>query len=116
MELDIIAYRLINGLWAFDHPHNDTVGELLLNGTEKAIDKYFKQVNGRDAQPNDRIGIHLSTLPCENPDTVLDQVSTDSGGTVYFDQATQMLVWLCPWLQGYFGEKPQRIFAKVAGV
>ena len=114
MELDIIAYRLNSGYWAFDHPHNDTVGELLLNGTELAIDEYFERVNGRAAQPQDRIGIRLTTAPFEDPDTVLSFISTDDFGTVYFDKATQRRVWLCPWLQGYFGEKPRTIYAKVA--
>lgn len=113
MRLDIVAYRLQNGYWAFDHPHNETIGELLLNGTEIAIDEYFARLNGRDPQPKDEIGIHLNTEPIGDADTVLDFISTDDHGTVYFDQATRRRVWLCPWLQGYFGEKPEKIYAKV---
>jgi hypothetical protein len=114
MELDITAYRLPSGYWAFDHPHNDTVGELLLNGTELAIDEYYRRLNGREAQVRDEIGIHLTTSALEDADSVLDFMSTDDFGTVYFDSSTSRRVWLCPWLQGYFGEKPQRIYAKVS--
>jgi hypothetical protein len=41
MDLDIVAYRLPDGLWAFDYEPNETVEELLCNGTEKVIDSYY---------------------------------------------------------------------------
>lgn len=116
MELELVAYRLVSGYWAFDHEHNDTVGELLLNGTELAIDEYFHRANGREAEPADRIGIKMSTGRLDAPDTVLDFISTDDFGTIYSDSSTGRQVWLCPWLQGYFGEKPKRIEAKVFAV
>ena len=116
MELEIVAYKLSSGYWAFDHEHNDTVGELLLNGTEVAIDEYFLRQNRRAAQPNDQIGIKMSTGNLDAADTVLDFISTDDFGTIYSDGATGKRVWLCPWLQGYFGEKPRRIEAKVFSV
>ena len=44
MELTVVAIKREDGLYHFDHPHNDTVEELLMNGTEEAIDEhcYFK--------------------------------------------------------------------------
>jgi len=116
MELEIVAYRLASGYWAFDHEHNDTVGELLLNGTELAIDEYFMRTNGRPVQTQDRIGIKMTTGSLDSPDTVLDFISTDDFGTIYSDSSTGRRVWLCPWLQGYFGDKPIRIEAKVFAV
>jgi len=38
MELTVVAIKREDCLYHFDHPHNDTVEELLLNGTEEAID------------------------------------------------------------------------------
>ena len=35
--LKITSIKREDGLYHFDHPHNDTVEELLLNGTEEAI-------------------------------------------------------------------------------
>ena len=36
-ELTVVAIKREDGLYHFDHPHNDTVEELLMNGTEEAI-------------------------------------------------------------------------------
>ena len=113
MELKLTAYRLGSGIWAFDHPHNDTIGEPLVNGTELAIDEYYERVNGRKPQEGDQIGIHLSTSEIEGADSVLEFLSTDSAGTLYMDHGTGKIVWLCPWLQGYFGLKPKKMYAKV---
>ena len=42
MKLSLTAYKLSDGLWAFDHEHQNTIQELLCNGTEKVIDEYFE--------------------------------------------------------------------------
>ena len=113
MELTIVAYKLENGMWAFDHPHNDTVQELLLNGTEEAIDEHFYFKNLRHAVEKDQMEIILNTEEPADYDTLLVKEVGDEEGTTYTDTTLCVPVWLCNWLQGYFGEAPEEIFIKV---
>ena len=113
MELTIVAYRLENGLWAFDHPHNNTVQELLLNGTEEAIDEHFYFETGRYPVEKDQMELILNTEEPADYDTLLVKEVSDEEGTTYTDTTLCAPLWLCPWLQGYFGEVPEEIFVKV---
>jgi len=113
MELTIVAYKLEDGLWAFDHPHNNTVQELLLNGTEEAIDEHFYFESGRYPVEKDQMEIILNTEEPADYDTLLVKEVSDDDGTTYTDTTLCCPVWLCPWLQGYFGEVPEEIFVKV---
>ena len=113
MELTIVAYKLEDGLWAFDHPHNNTVQELLLNGTEEAIDEHFYFKNLRHAVEKDQMEIILNTEEPTDYDTLLVKEVGDEEGTTYTDTTLCTPVWLCNWLQGYFGEVPEEIFVKV---
>ena len=113
MELTIVAYKLEDGLWAFDHPHNNTVQELLLNGTEEAIDEHFYFKNLRHAVEKDQMEIILNTEEPTDYDTLLVKEVSDEEGTTYTDTTLCAPVWLCNWLQGYFGEVPEEIFVKV---
>ena len=113
MELTIVAYKLEDGLWAFDHPHNNTVQELLMNGTEEAIDEHFYFKNLRHAVEKDQMEIILNTEEPADYDTLLVKEVGDEEGTTYTDTTLCSPVWLCPWLQGYFGEVPEEIFIKV---
>jgi hypothetical protein len=113
MELTIVAYKLEDGLWAFDHPHNNTVQELLMNGAEEAIDEHFYIESGRDAVAKDQMEIILNTEEPDDYDTLLVKEVSDEEGTTYTDTTLCAPVWLCPWLQGYFGEVPEEIFIKV---
>jgi hypothetical protein len=119
MELDLIAYKLPDGLWAFDHPHDDTIEELLCNGTEKAIDTHYYFLTGNNAVEGNKIRIHLTTVEPSNIDdydTVLTFQDTDEEGTTYVDEVLCCEVWLCPWLQGYFGEIPENIYVTVNAI
>jgi hypothetical protein len=116
MDLDIVAYKLPDGLWAFDHSHGNTVEELLCNGTEKVIDTHYYFLTGNNAVEGDQMRIYLTTEEPEDIDdidTVLTFQDTDEEGTTYLDETMCTNVWLCPWLQGYFGEVPETIYIKV---
>jgi len=110
MKLSILAQKRADSLWHFDHEHHNTKEELLCNGTELVLDHFFTLRSGREAFPGDILRIDLNTEYVEICDTVLKFQFTDEYGTVYIDNLTQMKVWLCPWLQGYFGYKPDRIW------
>lgn len=115
MELTVIAIKREDGLYHFDHPHNDTVEELLMNGTEKVIDTHYYFLTGRNSNPGDQIKIYLTTeeLPESEYDTELTFVESDENGSVYLDETICDYVWLCPWLQDYFGEIPNNLYVKV---
>jgi len=110
MNLELIAYKTYVGIWAFDHEHQNTIDEALCNGTEKVIDDYYFICSNRNAVPGDRIKFWLSTDPFEFSFTHLTLVSTDEKGSNYQDHLTKANVWLCPWLQGYFNEIPEKLY------
>lgn len=112
MNLTIQPYRL-EAIWAFDHPHNQTVGEELTNGTELAIDHYYRLVTGRDPQKGSTLQFTLDTKPFSDAITTLVLQETDQFGSTYTDTLTEMPVWLCPWLQGFFGAVPSTIYVSV---
>lgn len=113
MDLGIVAYRLEDGLWAFDYEPNDTIEELLCNGTEEVIDSYYYFSTGKDAVAGDRMRIHLSDEEPDDWDTVLTFQYGDADGSTYMDEVMCAKVWLCPWLQGYFGYIPGHIWVSI---
>ena len=108
MDLHIEA-RKTPTCWVFDHEHQGTIDEALCNGTEKVIDFYYEAIEHKTPIIGDKIGFTLSTDKHEC-NTRIDLKETSEYGSYYIDEMTQMEVWLCPWLQGYFGEVPQRIY------
>ena len=107
MQLDLIAYKTDSGIWAFDHPHQNTVAEALCNGTEDVIDVYYRELTGQPPVAGDRLKLQLDSEPMESWTTRLERLHFDQAGTTYLDPLSGMEVWLCPWLQGYFQERPQ---------
>lgn len=110
MKLSILAYKLNNNLWAFDHEHNDTTEELLCNGTENVIDWYFELMNGVKPLPGNKINFYLDTNSFECAITQIKLIEINATGSVYKDELSSMKLWLCPWLQGYFGTIPEIIY------
>jgi hypothetical protein len=112
MRLVVQPYKTAQGIWEFDHDHNNTVGEGLLNGTEDVIDVYYQNLTGKAPIPGNQMQFTLDTEPFSEATTFLTLQRTDQNGSVYTDRQTEMEVWLCPWLQGYFGEVPHTIYIK----
>lgn len=111
IQLVIHPYRL-KDIWAFDHEHDTTIGEGLLNGTEVVIDRYYKELTGQQPVPGSKMTFALNTEYFPEATTFLELLSTNKEGSIYIDANTGMKVWLCPWLQGYFGEVPAVIFVE----
>ena len=116
MNIYFIAQRTGSGIWVFDHEYMNTVAEPLCNGTELVLDEYFRIDMKRDPKPNDQMHVLVSTEDFEDSDTVLSFQSTNDGGTVYLDMVLFEEVWLCPWLQSYFGYKPSELYVKLSPV
>jgi len=115
MKLFITAYKTPT-CWVFDHEHQNTRDEALCNGTETVIDWYYEVVEGRPASVGDEINFYLNTDKFVEATTQINLIETDSAGSYYMDQFSQMKLWLCPWLQGYFGEVPQRLYIQCSSV
>lgn len=117
MKLTVHPYKTRQGVWAFDHEHptpkgGETKGELLLNGTELVIDFYFRQLAGRDAEQGEQMTFTLDTEYFPEASTVIVHTGGDVLGSTYVDQLTGMHLWLCPWLQGFFGHVPDAIYIR----
>jgi hypothetical protein len=110
MKLKIIAYKTESGIWAFDHEHQNTVAEALCNGTETVIDWYYEMLNETKPVTGDKIQFYLDTDKFDYTTTEINLIKTDEFGSVYKDKMSSMELWLCPWLQGYFGEVPETIY------
>lgn len=112
MNIEFIA-RKTPSCWVFDHEHQNTVDEALCNGTDDVLDEYYEYYSGKQAKVGDQMAVYVSTEDFEDSDTVLSFESTDDCGTTYLDMVLFQKVWLCPWLQGYFGYKPEKLYVKL---
>ena len=115
-NINFIAYRLDSGAWVFDHEHMNTVAEPLCNGTELVMDQYFEIDMKRKPISGDQMQVSVSVEDFEESDTVLSLQSTNDSGTTYLDMVLFENVWLCPWLQSYFGYKPDTLYVKLTPV
>jgi hypothetical protein len=115
-NINFIAYRLDSGAWVFDHEHMNTVAEPLCNGTELVMDQYFEIDMKRKPISGDQMQVSVSVEDFEESDTVLSLQSTNDSGTTYLDMVLFENVWLCPWLQSYFGYKPDTLYVKLIPV
>jgi hypothetical protein len=111
MDLYIVA-RKTPTCWVFDHEHQNTVDEALCNGTEFAIDWYYQVIMKETPSVGDKLAFYLSTEKFKDAITQINLIESDDVGSYYKDELSGMTIWLCPWLQGYFGEVPQRIYVE----
>ena len=109
MDLFITA-RKTPTCWVFDHEHQNTIDEPLCNGTETAIDWYFEVFERRTPIVGDKINFYLSTKKFDTSTTQINLIETDGASSYYKDELSGMVIWLCPWLPGYFGEVPERVY------
>ena len=113
MELTVTAIKRTDGLYHFNHPHNDTIEELLCNGTEEVIDEHYYFYSHQFPVAGDKIQITLNEEELKDYDTLLIKEVEDDEGTTYLDTTLCSPVWLCPWLEGYFGHRPDEIYIKL---
>lgn len=115
MQLNLTAIKK-DSIWVFDHEHQNTVEESLCNGTELVLNEYFEIDMSRSAKEGDQLEIIVNTEPFDQYDTELQLQKTDDVGSVYLDTELYEEVWLCPWLQSYFGNVPEKLYAKIDAV
>lgn len=116
MKLELTAIKTNSGIWVFDHEHNQTIAEPLCNGTEEVLDEYFDYDMNREPKEGDRLEIVVDTEVFDEYDTILQLQSANEHGSTYLDTELYLNVWLCPWLQSYFGNVPESLYVKVDAV
>lgn len=115
-SINFLAYKLNSGIWAFDHEHMNTIAEPLCNGTELVMNEYFEIDMKRKPVSGDQMNVFVSLEDFEDSDTVLSFQTTNDQGTTYLDMVLFQNVWLCPWLESYFGYKPETLYVKLTPV
>lgn len=112
MKIEFTAVKS-KDIWVFDHEYQNTVEEPLCNGTELVLNEYFEIDMSRPAVSNDKIQITASTEVFDHYDTKLELQETNEKGSVYLDTTLYEKVWLCPWLQSYFGTVPNVLYVRL---
>jgi hypothetical protein len=115
MQLKLTAIKE-DSIWVFDHDHQNTVSEPLCNGTELVMDEYFEIDMNRAPKKGDQLDIVVNMNPFDGYDTELQLMETNNHGSTYLDTELFEKVWLCPWLQGYFGHVPEKLYIKIDAV
>ena len=115
MKIEFTAVKQ-NNIWVFDHIHHNTIKEPLCNGTEMVLNEYFEIDMNRPALSQDKLNIIASTELFDKYDAELQLQETNEEGSVYLDTTLYEQVWLCPWLQSYFGFVPPILYVKLDAV
>lgn len=108
----VIKPYLWEGVWVFDDPNVGLVKEALVGGTDAIIDLATASI------PNASKGFITLFSAGYFPDAtiVLEWVREDNGGNVYLWPEKNMEGWLCPALQKYFQNPPEKLYIQVKPV
>ena len=115
MKIEFTAVKQ-NNIWVFDHIHHNTIKEPLCNGTEMVLNEYFEIDMNRPALSQDKLNIIASTELFDKYDAELQLQETNEEGSAYLDTTLYEQVWLCPWLQSYFGFVPPVLYVRLDAV
>ena len=115
MKIEFTAVKQ-NNIWVLDHIHHNTIKEPLCNGTEIVLNEYFEIDMNRPAVSQDKLNIIASTELFDKYDAELQLQETNEEGSAYLDTTLYEKVWLCPWLQSYFGFVPPVLYVRLDAV
>jgi hypothetical protein len=114
-----LQYNEKQKVWYFNLPQYLTFNEWLCNGTEVVVSYYYKKLTGKFPDKNSKMSMVVSSKQLQEFTTKVtflydDPYNTDS--SVYLDSQSYpdltTDVWLCPYLQLLFGEKPEKLWLK----
>ena len=110
------ATRVSNAAWSIDVPEAGTYGELLVGGTNVALDQHFYEINGEDAVDGDEVTLTVSIKPMAQQTTTFVKTEDDKlwpGSATYKEQTLNLLCWLCPFTTIFRGHIPVTIHIDV---
>jgi hypothetical protein len=98
-----------SGLWVFDDPNVGLVREPFVCGADTMIDVASRHI------PNADKGFLVVFSASYFPDAQItwERVREEGGGNVYRWAERHMEGWLCPALQRYFAEAPEKLYIQV---
>jgi hypothetical protein len=105
--------RTEEGLWYFDLPHYGIFRELLMDGTEEALDWHYENLTGIPPEPFAEMEMIVSTNPVDDAATALYYCGEDADfedASYYEDGATGIICWLCPMLVYMFKYVPEVLY------
>lgn len=90
-------------MWVFDDASVGLVKEPFVAGADTLIDKL--------AGEKDKITLIFSTIPFPGHKVVIERKNTNPpAGTDYFCEAMDHDLWLCPALNLYYPDSPNKLF------
>ena len=110
------VYRVSDAAWALDLPEANTYQELLVCGTNVALDDHYADIHGEDAEIGDEMMLTCSTRPFNDNTTVLHKLRPDptwEGSAFYQEAIFGHEIWLCPFLAVLWGKAPKEIYLKL---
>ena len=101
--------------WSFNLWECHLYDEGLLNGTEKSLDYWYKQLSKGEPNYTSEMYGTFTTKKLEGlkPTTTLTFQHPDPKSpksSYYLDEGNGNMCWLCPLLQQLFGESPQTLY------
>ena len=115
-EWTLRCYRLSSGHWAFSMPRYLVFDELLMGGTEHAVDHFYRALHGHEPVAGSRVVLTVSTEELANQTTTLKLIGADpdwTGSHDYWDTVAGIRCWLCPMLPMLFGMAPEALNVRV---
>ena len=112
-EWTFIATRISDEAWSIDVPAADTYGELLVGGTEAALDEHYRLMEDREPENGDMFEVTVSTKPLDEQTTVFSKIKDDTawqGSAFYRDELLEQECWLCPFTVVLWGTSPDTIY------
>lgn len=110
------VYRVSDEAWALDLPEANTYRELLVGGTNVALDDHYADIHGKDAVDGDEMMLSCSTRPFNDNTTILHKLRPDptwKGSAFYQEAIWGHECWVCAFTNVLWGEAPKEIYLKL---
>ena len=115
-EWSFTATRVSDAAWSIDVPEANTYGELLVGGTNRALDDHFLNMQMAPAVDGDSLEVTVSRKPLDEMTTFFKKIMPDplwEGSNFYTDGVLHTECWLCPFTTVLWGEAPDTIYIKL---
>ena len=115
-EWTFVATRVSDAAWSIDVPEMETYGELLVGGTNEALDEHYLEIVGVDAVDGDQLVVTCSTKAISDMTTAFHLLRKDKaweGAGYYQDAVLGQEAWVCPFPIALWGYQPKTIHIRL---
>ncbi len=116
-EWSFTATRVSDAAWSIDVPEAGTYGELLVGGTNFALDEHFLELNQEEAINGAQVTLTVSIKPMDDLTTTFIKQADDKmweGSATYTDMVLGINCWLCPFTTVLWQHTPQVIYIRIS--